>query len=120
MPPGSVAGDIQTALGTVEERELREAIRLQELERFALSLRAPAVVGDPDAATVRRGSAASAEPVITGDPLVDEQLLALMRQEAAGGAAGQVPSRAPQAPPPAERTGAPEVVPVRPAAPVRA
>ena len=107
FPPGSVAGDIQTALGTVEERELREAIRLQELERFALSLRAPAVVGDRDAAATPR-SAAPAERVITGDPLVDEQLLALMRQEAA---AGQVPSP----PPPPERAGAPEVVPVRPA-----
>ena len=47
LPPGAVSGDIQAALQTVEERELREAIRLQEVERFALSLRAPAVVGDP-------------------------------------------------------------------------
>ena len=114
LPPGSVAGDIQTALGTVEERELREAIRLQELERFALSLRAPAVVGDPNAAATPR-RAAPVEPVITGDPLVDEQLLALMRQEAAGGAAGQVPSSSPS-PAAVERAGAPEVVSVRPAA----
>ena len=108
LPPGEVSGDIQAALQTVEERELREAIRLQELERFALSLRAPAVVGGPDAGTVAQQAASSA-PAITGDPLVDEQLLALMRQEAA---AGQVPSP----PPPAERAGAPQVVPVRPAA----
>ena len=114
LPPGTVSGDIQAALQTVQERELREAIRLQELERFALSLRAPAVVGDPNAAAAPR-RATPAEPVITGDPLVDEQLLALMRQEAAGGAAEQVLSRSPQAPPPAERAGAPEVVPVRPA-----
>ena len=107
LPPGAVSGDIQAALETVEERELREAIRLQELERFALSLRAPAVVGGPDAAAAPL-RAAPTEPVITGDPFVDEQLLALMRQEAAGGAAGQVSS------PP--RAGAPEVVPVRPAA----
>ena len=44
LPPGAVSGDIQAALETVEERELREAIRLQEVERFALSLRAPAIV----------------------------------------------------------------------------
>ena len=42
----------------------------------------------------RCGSAgmAPAAPVITGDPLLDEQLLAFLRQEAAGGAPGQVPS----------------------------
>ena len=106
LPPGAVSGDIQAALETVEERELREAIRLQEVERFALSLRAPAVVGDPGAAGAAQ-RAAPAAPVITGDPLLDEQLLALLRQEAA---AGQVPS------PPPPRAGAPEVVPVGPAA----
>ena len=105
LPPGAVSGDIQAALGTVEERDLREAMRLQELERFALSLRAPAVVGDPGPAVPARHAAPPA-PVITGDPLVDEQLLALLRQEAAGEAAGQV-----SAPPPA-RASAPEVVPV--------
>ena len=114
LPPGAVSGDIQTALETVEERELREAIRLQELERFALSLRAPAVVSDPDAPAAPQRAVPPA-PAITGDPLVDEQLLALLRQEAAAGAVGQVPSP-PR--PPAERAGAPEVVPVRPAAPV--
>ncbi len=113
LPPGTVSGDIQAALQTVQERELREAIRLQELERFALSLRAPAVVGDPDAAAAAQRAAPPA-PAITGDPLVDEQLLALMRQESAGGAAGQV--LPPPVPPPAGRAGAPEVVPVRPAA----
>ncbi len=111
LPPGAVSGDIQAALQTVEERELREAIRLQELERFALSLRAPAVVGDADAAGAAR-RAAPPVPAITGDPLVDEQLLALLRQEAAGGAAGQAPSP----PPPPGRAGAPEVVPVQPGA----
>ena len=110
LPPGAVSGDIQAALQTVQERELREAIRLQELERFALSLRAPAVVSGPDAAVAAQ-RAAPAAAVITGDPLVDEQFLALLRQEAAAGAAGQVPS-----PPPVERVGAPQVVPVRPAA----
>ena len=113
LPPGTVSGDIQEALQTVEERELREAIRLQELERFALSLRAPAVVGDPEAAATAQRATPPA-PAITGDPLVDEQLLALMRQEAAGGATGQVPP--PPVAPPAERAGAPEVVPVRSAA----
>ena len=54
--------------------------------------------------------AAPPPPVITGDPLLDEQLLALLRQEAAAGAPGQVPS------PPPPRAGAPEVVPVGPAA----
>ncbi len=112
LPPGTVSGDIQAALQTVQERELREAIRLQELERFALSLRAPAVVGDPEAAAAAQRAAPPAL-AITGDPLVDEQLLALMRQEAAGGAAGQVP---PAVSPPPGRAGAPEVVPVRPAA----
>ena len=106
LPPGAVSGDIQAALETVEERELREAIRLQEVERFALSLRAPAVVGDRGAAAAAQ-RAAPAAPVITGDPLLDEQLLALLRQEAA---AGQVPSP----PPMSARAGAPEVVAVRP------
>ena len=116
LPPGAVSGDIQAALETVEERELREAIRLQEVERFALSLRAPAIVGDPGAAAAAQ-RAAPAAPVITGDPLLDEQLLALVRQEAAAGAAGQVAS-----PPaaPAQRAGAPEVAAVRPAAPASA
>ena len=110
LPPGAVSGDIQAALETVEERELREAIRLQEVERFALSLRAPAIVGDPGAAGAAQRAAPSA-PVITGDPLVDEQLLALMRQEAAAGAAGQAPSPPPL---PTTRAGAPEVAAVRP------
>ena len=111
LPPGAVSGDIQAALETVEERELREAIRLQEVERFALSLRAPAVVGDPGAAAAAQRTAPPA-PLITGDPLVDEQLLALLRQEAAAGAAGAAGQVA--SPPPRERAGAPEVVPVRP------
>ena len=106
LPPGAVSGDIQAALETVEERELREAIRLQEVERFALSLRAPAVVGDPGAAQ----RAAPPAPLITGDPLVDEQLLALLRQEAAAGATGQVASP----PPPTVRASAPEIAAVRP------
>ncbi len=109
LPPGAVSGDIQAALETVAERELREAIRLQEVERFALSLRAPAVVGDPGAAGAAQ-RAAPPPPVITGDPLLDEQLLALLRQEAAAGAPGQVPSP----PPPTARAGAPEVAAVRP------
>ena len=112
LPPESVSGDIQAALETVEERDLREAMRLEELQRFALSLRAPAVVSEAGPAVAARRAAPPA-PGITGDPFVDEQLMALLRQEAAGGAAGQSAS-----PPPAsvERAGAPEVVPVRPVA----
>ena len=108
LPPESVAGDVQTVLETVAERDLREAIRLQELERFALSLRAPAVVGEAGGAAPAQRAAPPA-PVITGDPAVDEQLLALMRQEAAARAPAQ-PS--PAAPPPGARAAAPRVVPV--------
>ena len=47
VPAAEVAGDIRASLETVEEREMREALRLDELQRFALSMRAPALVGDP-------------------------------------------------------------------------
>ena len=108
LPPGAASRGVQAALGSVEERDLREAMRLEELQRFALSLRAPAVVGDPGPAVPARRAAPPA-PAITGDPLVDEQLLALLRREAAGGAVGQAPF---SPPPPSARAGAPEVVPV--------
>ncbi len=110
LPPGEVAGDIQTTLETVEERELREAMRLEELQRFTASLRAPAVVGDP-------GPAPPAPPrdppppALTGDPALDEQLRALLRSEAAGpGARVRAPAERPAAPgvvEPAAPDGAP-------------
>ena len=104
LPPGEVAGDIQTTLETVEERELREVMRLEELQRFTASLRAPAVVGDS-------GPVPPAPPQdppavgLTGDPALDEQFRALLRSEA--GTSG------PRAP--AERRTAPGVM--EPAAP---
>ena len=101
VPPADVAGDIRDTLETVEERELREVMRLEELQRFAASLRAPAVVGDS-------GPLPPAQPrdappaAVTGDPALDEQLRALLRSEAAGPASR---TRAP-----AERPAAPGVV----------
>ena len=106
LPPGEVAGDIQDTLETVEERELREAMRLEELQRFTASLRAPAVVGDAGPVPPVRSQDAP-PPALTGDPALDEQLRALLRSEAAGPGA---PVRAP-----AERPAAPGVV--EPAAP---
>ena len=99
VPVADVAGDIRTTLETVEEREMREALRLDELQRFALSMRAPAVVGDPGPpAAVQR---AAPPPAITGDAVLDQQLLGLLR---AG--AGAAPPR----PPAAERPAGPAVV----------
>ena len=106
LPPGEVAGDIQTTLDTVEERELREAMRLEELQRFTASLRAPAVVGDSGPVPPVRSRDAP-PPALTGDPALDESLRALLRSEA-GGPGPRVRS-------PAERPAAPGIV--EPAAP---
>ena len=92
-----VAGDIRTTLETVEEREMREALRLDELQRFALSMRAPALVGDPGPPAI----AQVAPPAITGDPALDRQLLAMLRQEAGAARPG---------PPAPERRAGPAVV----------
>ena len=100
VPPGEVAGDIRTTLQTVEEREMREALRLDELQRFALSMRAPALVADPSPPPPAQAAARPAAPVITGDAALDQQLLALLREEAASAGSG------PQA---AERRAAPAV-----------
>ena len=100
LPPGAVAGDIQTTLETVEERELREAMRLEELQRFTASLRAPAVVGDSGPAPSARPQ--DPPPALTGDPALDESLRALLRSEAGG--------PAPRTRAPAQRPAAPGVV----------
>ena len=101
VPAAEVAGDIRASLETVEEREMREALRLDELQRFALSMRAPALVGDSGPAPAARASAPPSAPAITGDPALDRQLLALLREEA--GAAGS-------GPPPPERQAGPALV----------
>ena len=101
LPPGTVAGDIQTTLETVEERELREVMRLEELQRFTASLRAPAVVGDSGPMPPPRPQDPLA-PALTGDPVLDESLRALLRSEA--GAPGPRPRA------PTERPAAPGVV----------
>ena len=100
LPPGKVAGDIQDTLETVEERELREVMRLEELQRFTASLRAPAVVGDAGPPPPARPQ--DPPPAVIGDPALDEQLLALLRSEA--GQSG------PRTRAPAERPVAPGVV----------
>ena len=84
--PAEVAGDIQATLQTVEERDMREALRLDELQRFQLSMRAPVLVGDPGpsaAARVPIQTPAPPAPVITGDRALDEQLMDLLRAEVA-------------------------------------
>ena len=101
VPAAEVAGDIRASLETVEEREMREALRLDELQRFALSMRAPALVADPGPPPAARTPAPPPAPVITGDAALDQQLLALLREEAA--AAGSGPS-------PPERRAGPAVV----------
>ncbi len=99
LPPGEAAGDIQDTLETVEERELREAMRLEELQRFTASLRAPAVVGDSVPGPPLQNPP---PPALTGDPALDEQFRALLRSEA--GAPG------PRVRAPAARPAAPGVV----------
>ncbi len=81
VPAADVAGDIRASLETVEEREMREALRLDELQRFALSMRAPALVGDPGPPAVAR--TAPPPPAVTGDATLDQQLLAMLREVAA-------------------------------------
>ncbi|MCY3846005.1 MAG: TrbI/VirB10 family protein [Acidobacteria bacterium] len=93
-----IAGDIRTTLETVEEREMREALRLDELQRFTLSMRAPALVGDPGPAAIAR---MAPPPAITGDAALDQQLLALLREEAAAAQPG---------PPAPDRQAGPAVV----------
>ena len=97
VAPAEVAGDIRASLETVEEREMREALRLDELQRFTLSMRAPALVGHPGPPAVAR---MAPPPAITGDAALDQQLLAMLREEA-GAASG---------PPAAERRAGPAVV----------
>ena len=99
LPVEQVESDIRDTLQTVEERDLREALRLQEVERMVVSLRSPATVAGSDAAPAPQ-RAAPPGPVITGDPAVDRQLLDLMQQELAGA----------EDPPAAERRRGPEVV----------
>ena len=100
VPAAEVAGDIQATLETVEEREMREALRLDELQRFALSMRAPALVGGPGPLAAAQ-AAAPPPPVITGDAALDQQLMALLREDAS----------AARPPPPApERRAGPAVV----------
>ncbi len=101
VPAAEVAGDIRASLETVEEREMREALRLDELQRFALSMRAPALVADRGSPPAARAPAPQPAPVITGDGALDRQLLALLREEA--GAAGS-------GPPPPERRAGPALV----------
>lgn len=99
VPAAEVAGDIQATLETVEEREMREALRLDELQRFALSMRAPAAVGDPGPPVAAQ--TAAPPPVLTGDAALDRQLLTLLGEEAAAARPG---------PPAAERRAGPAVV----------
>ena len=99
VPAAEVAGDIQATLETVEEREMREALRLDELQRFALSMRAPAAVGDPGPPVAAQ--TAAPPPVLTGDAALDQQLLNLLREEAGAARPG---------PPAAERRAGPAVV----------
>ena len=94
-----VAGDIRASLETVEEREMREALRLDELQRFALSMRAPALVGDPGPPAAAR--MAPQPPAITGDAALDQQLLAMLREEAGAARPG---------PPSPDRQAGPAVV----------
>ena len=100
LPAEQVESDIRDTLQTVEERDLREALRLQEVERMVVSLRSPAVVADSGAAPASQRAAPPPAPAITGDPAVDRQLLELMRQE--------LPAA--EDPPAAGRRRGPEVV----------
>ncbi|MCY4028422.1 MAG: TrbI/VirB10 family protein [Acidobacteria bacterium] len=85
VAPADVAGDIRASLETVEEREMREALRLDELQRFTLSMRAPALVGNPGPPPAAR---MAPPPAITGDAALDQQLMALLREEAAAARPG--------------------------------
>ena len=91
VAPADIVGDIRTTLETVEEREMREALRLDELQRFALSMRAPALVGDPGSRAAR--AAAPPASAITGDAALDRQLMALLREEAEAASGPPAPER---------------------------
>ncbi len=109
VPPAELAGDLQATLQTVEEREMREALRLDELQRFQLSMRAPALVGDPGPPAAAQAAAQAAPPpppVITGDLALDQQLLDLFRAEVVAASSG---------PPAPERRADPAVVAPAPA-----
>ena len=83
------------AVGSVEEEQLREAMRLAEMERFANSIRAPAMVG-----AVMAQAAPVPSPVSPSRESELERLVRLAREAesaeaAAGPFAGGVPPDAP-------------------------
>ena len=100
MPEGEVRDAVLAELETVGELELREALRLEEIDRFSRSIRSSSVIGDVGAAAPPAVGGAPAAPVLTGNPEVDAQLMDLIRAEAApGGAGGAPPVRRQSAPP---------------------
>ena len=103
------------AVGSVEEEELREAIRLAEVERFANSMRAPAMVG---AGAVAAQATAVPAPVSPPESELERVVRLAQEAEAAQGTAGSASGGArPGAPPlregSASREAAMDAVPPR-------
>ena len=89
MPAAVVREAVRSELETVGELELREALRLEEIDRFARSIRSSSVIGAVGPAAVGVPAGASA-PVLTGNPEFDEQLMSLIQAQAGqGGGVGQ-------------------------------
>ena len=105
MPAAVVRDAVRSELETVGELELREALRLEEIDRFARSIRSSSVIGDVGPAAVGASTGAAAAPVLTGNPEFDEQLMSLIQAQAGqGGGVGQAGAA------PGGRQSAPPVV----------
>ena len=102
MSSEQVRDAVRAELETVGELELRETLRLEEIDRFSRSIRSSSVIGGVGPAAPAAVSGAPA-PVLTGNPELDAQLMSLIEAEAgrAGqpGQAGAVPGQRQSAPP---------------------
>ena len=112
MPPEEVREAVLAELETVGELELRESLRLEEIDRFSRSIRSSSVIGGVGPAASPVVGGAPSPPVLTGNPEFDEQLMSLIQAEAGqAGQAGQpvaVPGQRQSAPPvvmPAQGSG---------------
>ena len=108
MSTGDVRDAVRSELETVGELEMREALRLEEIDRFARSIRSSSVIGNVGPAATGGLGGAPAAGVLTGNPELDAQLMDLIQAEVAQAGSGGAP--------PGRRQSAPRVVmPAQPA-----
>ena len=117
MPADEVRDAVRSELETVGELELREALRLEEIDRFSRSIRSSSVVGDVGPAGPPAVGGSAAAGVLTGNPELDAQLMDLIQAEAAQAGPGGALRGQRQSAPPVARQSAPPVV-MPPAQPV--